>query len=271
VDGAGTLSGRWALGAGRAPTSGCAICHGPRLPGARLCAPCKAALKRARLETVADLVPVPSRALAEAEAARRRRAKARSAARLARPRRRPRLLVPALAIAVTAIAAGGYLALRVARPTADSAAAAATPRAQHATPVPLVHVDPSVPGSGEAKSLVEPPAPPPHSQSAAHPGRAAPKRVVETQTVSTAPVDRFPASTEPLVVAPVAPADLVPPAREAPAPDRWQVMADQIARCGRESFLAGVICEQRVRLKYCEGYWGVAAQCPSGLPNDHGQ
>ena len=270
MDGAGTLSGRWALGAGRAPTSGCAICHGPRLPGARLCAPCKAALKRARLETVADLVPVPADAAAAAEAARRRRAKARSAAKASRPRRRQRLLVPALAIAVAALAAGGYLALRVARPTVDPVAASTTSRTQR-TPVPVVHADPPVVVPAEAKSLVEPPAPPPHPAYAAHPARVAQKRIVEAPTVNTAPVDRFPPPTQPVVATPVAPADMVLPAREAPAPDRWQVMADQVARCGRESFLAGVICEQRVRLKYCEGYWGVAAQCPSGVPNDHGQ
>ena len=274
MDGAGTLSGRWALGAGRAPTRGCAICHGPRLPGARLCAPCKAALKRARLETVADLVPLPSRAAAEAEAARRRRAKARSAAKPATPRRRPRLLVAALGIAVAAIAAGGYLALRVARPSVDSAAVL-TPRAEHSAPgpaLPVMRTDvPVVVVPPEAKTLVEAPAPPPHPPHAAHPGRAAQKRVVEAPKVDTAPVDRFPVPTQPAVVAPVAQADMVPPAREAPAPDRWQVMADQVARCGREGFFAGVVCEQRVRLKYCEGYWGVAAQCPSGVPNDHGQ
>lgn len=48
-------------------------------------------------------------------------------------------------------------------------------------------------------------------------------------------------------------------------------MADAISQCGRQGFLAGVICEQRVRLQYCEGYWGQAAQCPSGIPNDHGR
>src|SRR5207244_8247847 len=60
-----TLPDRWALAGGRASTKGCVICRGPRLPGARLCAPCKAALKRARLETVSELVPRPSRAAAE--------------------------------------------------------------------------------------------------------------------------------------------------------------------------------------------------------------
>jgi hypothetical protein len=223
------------------------------------------------LETVADLVPLPSRAVAEAEAARRRRAKARSAAKPATRRRRPRLFVTALAIAVAAIAAGGYLGLHVARPSVDSAAVS-TPRAEHSVPVPALPVArtdvPVVVVPPELKSHVEAPEPHPH---AASPGHAIKKRVAEAPKVDTAPVDRFPAPTQPAVVAPVAPADLVPPAREAPAPDRWQVMADQVARCGREGFLAGVVCEQRVRLKYCEGYWGVAAQCPSGLPNDHGQ
>ena len=180
-------------------------------------------------------------------------------------------MVPVLAIAVAAIAAGGYLALRVARPSVDSAAVS-TPRVQHSVPVPALPVArtdvPVVVPPPEVKSLVEVPQLHPHT---ANPGHATQKRVVETPKVNTAPVDRFPAPTEPAVVAPVPQAEMVPPAREAPAPDRWQVMADQVARCGRESFLAGVICEQRVRLKYCEGYWGVAAQCPSGVPNDHGQ
>ena len=48
-------------------------------------------------------------------------------------------------------------------------------------------------------------------------------------------------------------------------------MAEGIARCGGENFFAGVICEQKVRLQYCEGYWGRVAQCPNGIANDHGQ
>ena len=55
MDGAGTISGRWALAAGRAAIKGCHICHGPTLPGMRLCTQCKAALKRARQETVSEL------------------------------------------------------------------------------------------------------------------------------------------------------------------------------------------------------------------------
>ena len=30
---------------------------------------------------------------------------------------------------------------------------------------------------------------------------------------------------------------------------------------GSETFFAGVICEQRVRLRYCEGFWGDVPQC----------
>lgn len=43
--------------------------------------------------------------------------------------------------------------------------------------------------------------------------------------------------------------------------DRWQAMNAAIAACRRETFFAGVICEQRVRLRYCEGFWGDVPQC----------
>jgi hypothetical protein len=275
VDRAGTLPDRWALAAGRASSKGCTICHGPRLPGTRLCGPCKAALKRARLETVSDLVPLPSRATAEAETARRRaKAAAAAAAHSAAPRRRRRLLTPVFVLAGAALVAGGYLALRIAGPIVESPVVS-VPRAPRSVPLPAVPTPrteaPVVVVGSAAKPLAEPPVALPHGASGVSPPRSAQKRVAPAPAALGAPVDRFPAATEPVVVAPVAAADLVPPAREAPAPDRWQVMADQIARCGREGFLAGVVCEQRVRLKYCEGYWGVAAQCASGIPNDHGR
>ena len=95
--------------------------------------------------------------------------------------------------------------------------------------------------------------------------------MVSTAAVPSAPpADRFTAATPREVPAAAAASESVSPVREAPAPDRWQVMSNQIVRCGREGFLAGVLCEQRVRIKYCEGYWGLTPQCPSGIANDHG-
>jgi hypothetical protein len=48
-------------------------------------------------------------------------------------------------------------------------------------------------------------------------------------------------------------------------------MTEDLARCTRENFIERVVCDQRVRVRYCEGYWGKVAQCPSGIAQDHGQ
>src|SRR5581483_1012617 len=59
--------------------------------------------------------------------------------------------------------------------------------------------------------------------------------------------------------------------REVARSDHWQGMANAIRACTREDFLGGVLCEQKVRIEYCEGYWGQVPECPGGVPNDHGQ
>jgi hypothetical protein len=40
-----------------------------------------------------------------------------------------------------------------------------------------------------------------------------------------------------------------------------QSLATMLEKCSDENFLAGVICEQKVRLRYCEGKWGKVPQC----------
>ncbi|HVN35324.1 MAG TPA: hypothetical protein VMU96_08725 [Casimicrobiaceae bacterium] len=50
----------------------------------------------------------------------------------------------------------------------------------------------------------------------------------------------------------------------APSPaavDDDQALAGMLEKCGEEKFLAGVICEQKVRLRFCEGKWGQVPQC----------
>jgi hypothetical protein len=39
-----------------------------------------------------------------------------------------------------------------------------------------------------------------------------------------------------------------------------------LAACTRETFLAGVMCTERVRYQYCEGFWGQVAQCRAATP-----
>jgi len=48
-------------------------------------------------------------------------------------------------------------------------------------------------------------------------------------------------------------------------------MQDDLQRCTREDFITRVVCDQRVRPRYCSGYWGKVAQCPGAAAADHGQ
>lgn len=83
-----------------------------------------------------------------------------------------------------------------------------------------------------------------------------------SQVAEPAPAEPEPASATP------------PPPPPAPPPrpvDRWQQMASDIVNCPHENVFSRALCEQRVRLRYCEGYWGGAPECPSGRQADQGQ
>jgi hypothetical protein len=56
-----------------------------------------------------------------------------------------------------------------------------------------------------------------------------------------------------------------------PAADRWTRMDDELSRCTREDFIARVVCGQRVRFRYCDGYWGKVDQCPASPAPERGQ
>jgi hypothetical protein len=53
--------------------------------------------------------------------------------------------------------------------------------------------------------------------------------------------------------------------------DRWARMSDELTRCTREDFISRVICDQRVRFRYCKGYWGTVSQCPGNPSVEPGQ
>jgi len=271
VDGAGTISGRWSLAAGRAAVKGCRICHGPTLPGMRLCTQCKAALKRARQETVSEAIPAPARAKPVRPSRTQKKA---PVANVVPPRwgmNQGGTRATAVVLSIVAAAAVGYAALRFARAVpatfpAPAPVSAPSPAASDTIPPP--RVEPAVPVA-TPREVLTPFVPPASASRVVRP--AAAKHAPEPPAPALPPeppaTARFANATEP----PAPPPSVVPPPRPVPRPDRWQLMADAIAQCGREGFFAGVVCEQRVRLQYCEGYWGQAAQCPSGIPNDHGQ
>jgi hypothetical protein len=52
--------------------------------------------------------------------------------------------------------------------------------------------------------------------------------------------------------------------------DPGQLMQVTLARCGG-GLMARIACNQRVRKHFCEGHWGEAPHCTSGVFNDHGQ
>jgi hypothetical protein len=52
------------------------------------------------------------------------------------------------------------------------------------------------------------------------------------------------------------------PVPEAPVvPDRWEAMNAALASCSGQNFLAGLVCSERARLQYCDGFWGAVPQC----------
>ena len=53
-------------------------------------------------------------------------------------------------------------------------------------------------------------------------------------------------------------------------PDRWQAMEASLARCSGDLF-ERIVCDQRVRLHYCDGHWGKTPHCATGVVNEHGQ
>ena len=84
-------------------------------------------------------------------------------------------------------------------------------------------------------------------------------------TTPAAPATPAPRPAPPPVAAP-APADAAPPQ------DRWAQMGEELQRCKSESLFNRIVCDQRVRLRFCDGYWGKVAQCPGNVVNpDKGQ
>lgn len=57
--------------------------------------------------------------------------------------------------------------------------------------------------------------------------------------------------------------------RKTPRADPWHVMQVSLARCSGDLF-ARIVCDQRVRQRFCAGRWGKAPECAS-FTNEHGQ
>ena len=114
---------------------------------------------------------------------------------------------------------------------------------------------------------------PPHPSTASRAHRAPPPKPAATATATAQPPEPAPAAETPKVV------QAPPPVHRAAAPaatthaiDRWQRLDNELSRCTREDFITRVICGQRVRFRYCDGYWGKVPQCPGNTTTpDRGQ
>jgi len=160
-------------------------------------------------------------------------------------------------------------------PPAETAKESAT------APEPSPSVTAASPPPGPAGSAAATPsasaAPPLPGQPATTEG-VQPKTSVAKTTPKTTPAQ--PVQTMPAQPTPAAPAATPAPAPRKASPatptvtaqvDRWQMYADEMAQCAKESFFARVGCQQRTRAHYCDGYWGKVPQCPGNAPVDHGQ
>jgi hypothetical protein len=256
----------------------CTICGKSTLPGAMLCAPCKAALKRARYVTVQEDIRRPSVIDVRRQS---RRARAYAASRETVPdaplpaapdalvRLRRRIFI---GIFVLAAALGGasYFGQRDLGARAHDETSTAPPTA------PEIRQDVAASGAGSGKA--ETPAmssaadsdraaftgsePSPHTLLANKPaGTATVKRTMLAGRATAATANGDPPEA---VVTPPPPEIIAaaPPPPPRPVPDRWQNMRDALVQCDSEGVIGGLICGQRVRIQYCEGYWGKVAQCP---------
>ncbi len=265
----------------------CAICARPARRGATLCAQCKAAVKRARQvpSVRTELLPHPSAAPGRGSSPESGGATALPGSR---PATRPvpggwgtyvTLIAFGVAVCVTAYLAFSELdhatnpshalnstqpttaavpgGAAQARPPLPSLAAEAAP-AESPPPTEAQDAQPSsgAPGPADVRSPQEP----------KQPREVQPLPAYEASYAIAAPVAP-PASASDAVAAP--PPPLVVETPEPVAPDRWQLLASATSRCERENPIAGLLCKERARLQYCEGYWGTAPQCPGSVANNN--
>ena len=146
-------------------------------------------------------------------------------------------------------------------------------------PVPQVAPALELPATGRDEPTGEGAAAPSPITSAASPLRAA--RAAPNSRQKPAPLaamrkpeGKSPRHAEPRPIAPSEP--LVVASADAAFfadPDRvhWVRMHDEVVACaGRAYFHDAVLCDQRVRQRYCDDRWGRAPDCPSGRQADYG-
>ena len=202
-----------------------------------------------------------------------------------------------LAAIATILIAGAYAAYRISAPTPDAMGVASQPidAAEHNAPTAasavLMAVVESKPVEPEPTAALQTPIPTTNPEA---PKRASarqrplsvpaakranvhqrPLSVPATKRANVhqrpvpevpAPVGATPPVAQTRATAPVGVAET----RKARRPDPWEAMHVSLASCGGD-LIARILCDQRVRRRFCEGHWGEAPECANGVANDHGQ
>lgn len=188
-----------------------------------------------------------------------------------------------LAAIATILIAGSYAAYRVNAPTPDApgVASQSIDAHEHNAPASMPAVPVAVgskPVEPETIASLEPPIPatsPPAPERASARQRAVPGPVTKRASAHQrlVPQRQAPVAATPPVAHTVAAAHAnghVAQTRKALRADPWQLMHVSLARCGGD-LIARILCNQRVRRHFCEGHWGEAPHCASGVANEHGQ
>jgi ribosomal protein L40E len=195
----------------------------------------------------------------------------------------------------TILIAGAYAAYRIGEVTSDAMEAASQllPADKHnaSTSAPTVTVAaPSKPEQSEAAVAIQAPVPgtdseaperasvrqhpmtAPAARRASAPQRPVPVPATKRASARPVPEQQLPAGATAPAVQTLAAAPVAAPvveARKAQRPDRWQEMHASLARCDG-NLIARIVCDQRVRRRYCEGHWGEGPECASAAI-DRGQ
>ncbi|MEO7500390.1 MAG: hypothetical protein ABIX11_12455 [Casimicrobiaceae bacterium] len=209
-------------------------------------------------------------------------------------------IILAIGVAALVIAAGfiGYQIFGGSADVKDSFARFDTPPVARETPAPVPPSPaPPAPESARAEETTrsaatetpkgDPPASPASPTSPASPASPAdgekPKAERPARGEARAPPKISPAAVPPGSLP--APANVAPPPARVPAEppaapaipvapvqDRWAQMAAEQQQCRKENLFNRVICDQKVRIRFCNGYWGTVPQCPGAVVNpDKGQ
>jgi hypothetical protein len=242
----------------------CEFCGTTVLPGAKLCAACRSALKRARNDPASVLQPLVKRASDTLQRRRQRKAAAQgdkapaAAAVIPPPVGAHRGVTPAVVAAIAAaLCVIGYVILQhrddgaradspmtLAAPAAAAAAASAVP---DAGPGPR-------PSRAPLSPIVSPAAP----EIAAGPqpaNKAKRARPKELPALLPLPLEA------PAVIAQPLPAPRV--AVKSAPPDRRTQLRSAFDHCASTDVLGQAFCEQRARIELCDGLWGTVPQCPA--------